>query len=63
MSCNEVKKYKYTITDKLHNIRYEIYSNREMSKKDKILQIRLYFYENDCCVPASDSVIMIVCKD
>lgn len=63
MSFDDVKKYKYCIIDKLHNIRYEIYSNRKMSKKDKLMQIRLYYYEHDCCVPEPESVIMIVCKD
>jgi len=61
-SC-KIKKHKFILIDKNLNIRYEIYTNRELSKKDMMKEIRNNFYCRGCELPESDSKIMIVCED
>lgn len=63
LSKDEVKKYKFILTDVVHNIKYEIYTNKKMTKKEKIMQIRLYYYNAGCSLAEPDSTIMIIAKD
>ncbi len=63
MIANDVKKYKCIIKDTYHNVIYEIYSNKKLTKKEMIKQVRYYQYEKKDELPDFDKNILIVSDD
>lgn len=58
-----IKKYKFVIYDRFNDIKYEIYSNRKLSKKQKLIYIRYHIYKNNFKIPPPDSKVLIICND
>lgn len=57
------KKYKFVIRDKHKNIKYIIYSNRELTKKQKIQEIRNYVLSRQNKIPEPFDKINIIADD
>ena len=62
-SRSYIKKNRYMITDIPNQIQFEIYSNKTLSKKDKIRIIRNYNYENNFEIIEPGSKILILLDD
>lgn len=63
MITSEIKKYRCVITDKYHNVIYEIFSNKKLSKKEMIKQIRYYQYKKNSDDFDFDKKILIISDD
>ncbi len=60
---HQVKKYRFIVYDRLNEIKYEIYSNKKLSKKQKMYFIRCYIYNNNFILPEPNSKVLIICDD
>jgi hypothetical protein len=61
--ANEVRKYKNVIKDGFNSTTYEIYSNRKLSRKEMLREIREYYYQKRFPEHACETKILIISND
>jgi len=60
---NNVRKYKNVIKDGFNCTTYEIYSNRKLSRKEMLREIREYYYQKHFPEYSCETKILIVSND
>ncbi len=59
MIYNKVKKYKSVINDKLHYVKFTIYSNEKLTKQKKLYYIRQYLIKCNKLPPLGSFINII----
>lgn len=58
-----VKKYKKVLFDRMREVKYVIYSNRNLDKKAMLREVRKYYINREDLLPLPGSKINIIADD